>query len=234
VKHLLRMCLIGITAWLLQAGTSYAEYDWLDKLSGPAFHGFTYRYRFLCVSKVGNGYKRAVLSPIEDFSALTIRRIVKRKLWPEVAASDSDEQKAKTYCQIDAPEIRVFAAVSSGVLWSHSNELFVETGQVYLFPIDGTIGYRTLGIVDLTLRSGIDFFTGKDFPNFTSGSFTPAVTIAPFSKPDLHPLRFSVGWTRFVHFSDDRFCSQVMCDADKLAEAENNKWILRLGVLYGF
>ncbi len=42
-------------AWGMQAGVSFAEADWLDRLSGPGpFGGFNYSYRFLCMTTTGD------------------------------------------------------------------------------------------------------------------------------------------------------------------------------------
>jgi hypothetical protein len=47
-----RLCVAFAVAWCMQAGTSYALEDWLDKLSGPGrFWGLSVPYRFVCFSK---------------------------------------------------------------------------------------------------------------------------------------------------------------------------------------
>jgi hypothetical protein len=237
VTRAFRFAIAFGVAWCLQAGVSYAEMDWLDRLSGPGpFRGVFVDYRFLCVSNKADQTDFRALNTVSDTrdtsgAVLTwltpIDRTALPWIWPRhlpppvpapgpLNATRLDEYRRKVAevdCKSDQ-RIRGYLIATYRHDGSTENRIVPNNSKV---RIDGwSLGYvyRMGGAFALSESFGLNRFYGPAFAPFYRASVTPLLEFFPLATasdaPFSHSLRFVMGATMFLKgFDTSDFCNRA-------------------------
>jgi hypothetical protein len=186
VMRMMRFAIAFGIAWGMQSGVSFAEADWLDRLSGPGPHwGVFADYRFGCFSSPA--------LPATTGTAFTFLKPWDRTAFPwfainpapQVQPNPRDPKAVAAYnCKRDV--LHDYLIVSYRFDQSYSNEVVPRNsdGDKALVRINGfEVGHVHRLKPGLALRDtvGMNRFSGKQFTTFWKESNTIALELAPYA-----------------------------------------------------
>jgi hypothetical protein len=222
--RMLRFVIAFGIAWGMQAGVSFAEDDWLDRLSGPgAFWGTWLDYRFACFSSPNvAGTTETVFTFLKpsDRTAVMWWRPIKLGQRPDFTNTANRKAAAAYECKRDVPHD--FLIVSYRFNQSYSNEVVPRNndGEEARVRINGfEVGHVRRLKHGWGLRNtvGINRFSGVQFNTFWKGSNTIAFEFAPYAAAPAAEQEYRAQRIKFVmgatilygDFDSSAFCNRT-------------------------